>query len=186
MAPIRVAEPSEGEAIGGFSLQRHLGAQNARQMGFERLREALSTVILRRQLAGGPEWLNERLIGRVRYAARAWKMDISLDADLNSVARLLDPLRSQFCYIDGFGNRSWPVAEMLSDVEALRAHGRDALDPWWDRFGGDPLSNNVRPEETKLLLNEYWKRTQIVFRELVECNFPRIASLLNFFQALPT
>jgi len=94
-------------------------------------------------------------------------------------------MRGQAVYIDGFGDRRWSIDDMLDDINQLREYGRGALNPWWYRYGSDPTARDADPRQVASLLDEYWRRTQIVLRELVDHSFPDLAESLNFYQAMP-
>lgn len=168
----------------GVRLDKVIGVDNARTLGFSQLRDALATVIRHRHLEGGPLWWNERLLGRLRYSLRIWKVDIPLDTDFKALVRFLTPRHDQWVRFDS-GDRNFNVSEMLDDIERLREHGWHSLDPWWDRLGGDPMLHDANPALTTALLDEYWRRSQRVFEELVEHSFPRLAHSLNFYRAMP-
>lgn len=168
----------------GVHLDRFLGADNARALGVSKLREALASVIRDRRLEGGPLWWNERLLGRLRYAAQSWKIDIPLDMNFKALIQLLQPKSDKWVrfYI---GDRSFRVSELLDDIERLREHGWRSADPWWEHLGGEPILHDADPSHTRLLLDEYSRRSQQVLSELVEHSFPRLSPSLNFYQAMP-
>lgn len=168
----------------GVRLAKVVGADNARALGFSQLRDTLATAIRHRHLEGGPLWWNERLLGRLRYVLRTEKVDIPLDCNFKALVRFLMPQQGKWVRFDG-GDRSFNVSEMLDDIERLREHGWRSLDPWWDRLGGEPMFHDADPVLTTPLLDEYWRRSQRVFEELVEHSVPRLAHSLNFYRAMP-
>lgn len=180
---LRLGEPKTWRQY-GVGLDQVLGADNARALGFSTLREALAKVIRSRRLEGGPLWWNERLLGRLRYAARAWNINIPLGSDFKKLDRLLTPQQGQWLHFNG-SDRGFNVSEMLDDIERLREYGWRAPDPWWERLGGEPKSHNADPILTTQLLDEYGRRCQRVLQELVEHSIPRLAQALNFHQAMP-
>lgn len=180
---LRIGAP-ETRRKQGVRLDKVLGADNARTLGFSKLRDALAMVIRHRRLEGGPLWWNERLLGRLRYVLRMWKVDIQLNSDFKALVRFLAPRQGQWVRFDE-GDRSFNVSEMLDDIERLREHGWRSLDPWWGRLGGEPMLHDADPDLTTPLLDEYWRRSQRVFEELVEHSVPRLAHSLNFYRAMP-
>lgn len=180
---LRLGAPST-RRIHGVSLDKMVGSHNARALGFSLLHEALTTVIRNRRLEGGPLWWNERLLGRLRYAAREWRASIPLDGDFKTLVGLLTSRQGQWVRV-GDSDRSFNVAEMLDDIDRLREHGWEKPDPWWERLGGEPLQHQVDPVLTASLLDEYWRRSQRVLAELVEHSVPRLSDKLNFYQAMP-
>jgi Type I restriction enzyme R protein N terminus (HSDR_N) len=180
---LRLGEPKTRRRH-GVRLNKVLGADNARALGFSKLRSALATVIRARCLKGGPLWWNERLLGRLRYAARSWKADIPLGSEFKALDRLLTPRQGQWVHFEGRDD-GFSVSDMLDDIERLREHGWRAPDPWWERFGGEPLLHDADPARTAPLLDEYGRRCQRVLQELVDHSVPRLAQSLNFYQAMP-
>jgi len=180
---LRLGQPKTSRRH-GVRLDKVVGADNARALGFSKLREALAAVIRGRRLEGGPLWWNERLLGRLRYAARSWKADIALASDFKTLERLLTPRQGEWVHFDG-RNRSFKVSEMLDDIERLREHGWRAPDPWWERLGGEPMLHDADPGRTTAVLDEYGRRSQRVLQELVEHSVPRLANSLDFYQAMP-
>jgi len=184
-APVLVGRPADRGTLRRTTLGLVPDTRYARRLGYDCIREALKTVILRRELLGGPLWMNERLLGRLRFANRIWRTEIPLDTDLGSLLKFLEPRKGEWVSIDGFGDRSWTVGAMIEDATTLAAAGYSALDPWWLKFGWDHREEVIDFTRAAPLLDEYWRRTQLILGELVVQSLPRLAKTCNFFQAMP-
>src|SRR6202044_1151141 len=79
------------------------------------------------------------------------------------------------------------IRSMLDDVEKLRSAGMTTLDPWWSRLGwNDCLSPACLTDDAlALILDEEYRRVQLVYKEIVETSFQRVANDLIFYPILP-
>ncbi len=178
------AELDSNGPVAGFNVETCIGGRNARRMAFDRLRDALAKVILRRRLRGGPVWTNERLLGRMRFALRQWRLELPLGIDFDRMAQLLREKRGDVLNLGASGERNFTTEDILSDIKALREWGWVAPDPWWEAYPASTGQTAVT-EGTSGLLSEYWRRSQIVLDEVVRESFPKLVGGLNLHSAMP-
>lgn len=180
-----IAGPSGSEgAVAGFCVETCVGGSNARRIGFDRVREGLARVILTRRLRGGPLWTNERLLGRLRFALRHWRLELPLGTGFDQLGTALRERRGEVLHLGGSGQRSFTTEDVLADIEFLRELGWAAPDPWWEIHPASAGQTAVT-EGTSELLDEYWRRSQIVLDEIVRESLPRLIGSLNLHAALP-
>lgn len=171
--------------VGGFDLGRTVGSRGARQIGFDLLRGALADVICARRLEGGPLWRSERVIGRLRWAARHWKISLDPSSDLQTLERALAPRRDEVLNAGGASKRAFSVAEIIEDIQELRGYGWQSADLWWSALAPEEIDPTADRERASRLLDEYWRRTQLVLAEVVRHSMPALAPALDFHCAMP-
>lgn len=171
----------------GHQIEDRWGTNDPRLVGFGELKRALAKLIDRRELSGGSNWHNDLAAGRVRLAASQLhtRVEIDLSASLNTIERQLEPVASFMVGEGGNMARTVRVSSIIDDLRSLRARGATHFDRWWDIPGSDPCDPDGDPIALARLLDAYWRRSQLIYRELVEHSFPRIAKELNFYRAMP-
>jgi hypothetical protein len=186
---IVVGAPSFPGIIRGVNLDRsRYRTDSARLLGMTLLGRSIEEVVEALDVEGGPVWAGERLIGRVRFLAERCGFAISTGDDLIKVERTLQPYADQW-YRGGppGGDPRFSIRSMLDDVAKLRSAGVTALDPWWSRLGwNDCLSPACLSDDALgCILDEEYRRTQLVYKEIVEASFQRFASDMIFYPILP-
>jgi hypothetical protein len=150
------------------------------------LRDTVLDVVKQQQLKGGPAWAAERLLGRVRYLAGKLGLDLSITDDFDKLDAVLKPLSDR--WVDGgafFSGERFSIQELLDDIATMRAAGKTAHDLWWLRVGWDDAAPLQTEETVRRLLNEEYRRIQIIYCEIVRTTFPLMADPASYFAALP-
>lgn len=185
---IVVGAPSFPGTIRGVNLDlSRYRTDSARLLGMTLLGKSIEEVVEALDVEGGPIWAGERLIGRVRFLAEHG-FAISIGDDLNKVEQALQPHAGQW-HREGplGGDLRFSIRSMLDDVAKLRSAGVTTLDPWWLRLGwNDCLSPACLSDDALTrILDEEYRRTQLVYKEIVEASFQRFASDMIFYPILP-
>jgi uncharacterized protein (DUF934 family) len=159
---------------------------SGRLLGMTLLREKVIEAIAQQQLNGGPTWAAERLIGRVRYLAEELGADLTIADDFDKLDAFLRP-REALSVDNTFFSRGvrFSIRSLLDDVATLRAAGQTALDPWWIRLGWDDQSLAQTDETISKILQEEYRRIQVIYREIAEGTLPIITTPESYFAALP-
>jgi hypothetical protein len=79
----------------------------------------------------------------------------------------------------------FPIQELFDDIAILRAHGVAALDPWWSRLGWDDKVDLQTEDVIRSVLDEQYRRAQMIYAEIVTTTFPGIVAEMAFFPSLP-
>lgn len=158
---------------------------SGRLLGMTLLRDSLLDSIVGLELAGGPLWAAERLLGRIRYLIEEQYFPFQMTDSLESIFNILKPLAGG--HIDGrpYSKEMFPVSSLLDDVATLRASGVTHLDPWWLRLGWDYDAFTVSEDVYRSVLDEEYRLAQTVYAEIVRNSFPDLASNLPHFSVLP-
>ncbi|MEP7351408.1 MAG: hypothetical protein ABI668_15860 [Sphingorhabdus sp.] len=154
-------------------------------MGFNKLVNGLESVLKGRNLQGGPYCSNERLIGRIRWINRQFREATPTNIALEELKHFLQPDLSSFVHLVHFGDRGFQIASMVTDIEKLLSDNWTHLDPWWEKYGVDYNDSSPDQEQESGLIGEFWRRSQLVYQEIVEKNFAIIAPYLNYFCGMP-
>lgn len=158
----------------------------ARPLGMTLLRDTVLGAIKHQQLKGGPRWAAERLIGRVRYLAEQNGFPLGLTDTYDELDTVLRPLSDRWVGSRSlFEDERFPIQSLLDDIAILRADGQTALDPWWLRLGWDDAAASQTDETVQRLLNEEYRRAQLVYREIVQASFPIMTDSVSYFAAFP-
>jgi Type I restriction enzyme R protein N terminus (HSDR_N)/NACHT domain len=184
---VTVAAPTFPGVLRGVNLDlARYRIDSGRLLGMTLLREKLIEAITQQQLKGGPVWAAERLLGRVRYLAEEFGADLSINDDFDKLDAFLKPRSDQWVDNTSFSRGvRFSLQSLLDDIAILRANGQTALDAWWLRLGWDDQSQSQIDETVRQILNEEYRRLQIVYREIVEATFPIITDPESYFAALP-
>ncbi|WP_158928819.1 type I restriction enzyme HsdR N-terminal domain-containing protein [Acidisphaera sp. S103] len=159
---------------------------SARLLGMTFLKEAVFDSVKNLQLKGGSLWAAERLIGRVRYLARKFAADVGVHENFDRLEAFLKPQIGVWVE-DGpfFGSERFSIQSLLDDIAALRAADQIALDPWWLRVGWDEGVMIQDEEVIRRVLDEEYRRVQMIYAEIVRTTFPGLLDRIGFFTALP-
>lgn len=184
---ISVGAPDFPGTIRGVDLDlSRYRADSARLLGMSLLKKTLREVVSARNVDGGPVWAAERLIGRIRYLKERYLFPISTDSDLSGVEEVLRPYAAQVLREGPLtGEAHFYFQSMLDDAAKLRTAGVTTLDPWWLRLGWNDDLSSVSDQCLAELLDEEYRRTQVIYAEIVETSFSHLAKEMMFFPILP-
>lgn len=164
----------------------HFRLDSGRLLGAELLSETIMEMVKHQRVNGGPVWAAERLIGRVRYLAQMYDFPIALDASLDAIEAVLQPLLGQWVLPNRFlSEESFSIRSLLDDVAALRAASISALDPWWLRLGWDETAFSQTDDVIARVLNEHYRRAQLAYSEVVVTTFSELIRSMGFYSVLP-
>jgi hypothetical protein len=161
---------------------------SGREIGAGQLAKSLLELVKKRQLLGGPTFINERIIGRLRLLNRNFDHpDLGAEGTLETVEASLLPFADQIVAPEPFRERWEPfyISELIQDVQYLRQQGMNTLDHWWLAHGGMKHRQNMTDDEIRYLLNEHYRRVQIAYTEVVQESFGQLAHKLWHFPLHP-
>jgi hypothetical protein len=182
--PVVLGQVPEGNLRGVDLKLSGLPITWGRLIGFKVVKEALAEVVSERELKGGPVWAHERLLSDLRYLRYEEQFDIG-HAGLEELRnKLLPEADKAFRVSSGFGTRIIPVRRLLDDAEMLLSDGTATLDHWWERIGTKQVMKANDPAWPRLI-DEHFRRAQLVLAEVVRKSFPGLQSSLSFHAALP-
>ena len=127
---------------------------------------------------GGKEWIAERLFGRLRLFAYQSKCELDLHARLEVLESQLLPFAGELVRKGRSSDLFFTVASMLEDINLLKQNGDTHLHLWWEAYDLDVAA-------TRNLLDDFYKRLQLVYKEVVEHSFRTVASGFAFYTSLP-
>ena len=109
---VTAASPTYPGTIRGVNLDRsRYRIDSARLLGMTLLRDTLHGAVKQLDVRGGPTWAAERLIGRVRYLAETYGVDVKLTDDLDKLEGLFKPYADSRIDEGGFlGKERFPIA----------------------------------------------------------------------------
>jgi Type I restriction enzyme R protein N terminus (HSDR_N) len=168
----------------------HLGRSgyrldSGRLLGTARLRDSLLKLIENQEMKGGTAWVSERLIGRIWHLQRAHHLELSETDPFYALEQKLKMHAGQRVPY-GKHLRDWiSVDAMLQDISDLRSAGIEKLDLWWREYGWIPNTNSQSEGVMECVLAEFYRRRQIVLREVVEQTFPVLAAQIPCYSSLP-
>ena len=168
----------------------HLGRSgyrldSGRLLGTARLRDTLLKVIGNQELEGGKAWISERLIGRIWHVQRAYTLEVHEADSLEAIEQKLNAFAGKWVPYGEQSRESFSVDAMLQDLRVLRQAGMQRLDLWWRDNGWIPEATAQTEETLKKVLDEYFRRRQIVLKEVIERSFPRLAPHMRTYTSLP-
>jgi hypothetical protein len=158
------------------------GMASARRLGLDDVFDAVKDAIAARRLAGGPIWSNDRLLGRLRHLARQHDFWVDPAEPLTALRTRLEPHRAlTLSYHRGLGSeRGFVIEELISDIDVLLAASQPQLDAWL------PFEmREADDRELARLLDEHFRREQLIYRELVDHSFPQLIGDLRFYSIQP-
>ncbi|WP_081492494.1 type I restriction enzyme HsdR N-terminal domain-containing protein [Bradyrhizobium genomosp. I (2014)] len=185
--PVKVEVPSFPGILRGVSLDlSHYRLDSARLVAIALLKESVADAVKFVAFKGGTALAQDRLLGRCRFLAREYDLPVVLDMDLGALERLLLPHKDKSVSPGAFSDdQRFLIQELLDDIAILRANGLSALDPWWIRLGWDDKVDVQTEEVIRRVLDEQYRRVQIIYAEIVETTFSEIAREMSFFPLLP-
>jgi hypothetical protein len=159
---------------------------SAHLLGMTLLRDTVLDLIKRQTLKGGAAWAAERLIGRCRFLAHEYEVPIALTDRLDKVEEVLKPNAGKWVDQGGFSGRErFSIQSLLDDVATLRANGTMQLDPWWLRLGWNDAAPLQDEAVLRQVLDEYYRRMQVIYAEIVQATFGAIAEEMTFISLAP-
>jgi hypothetical protein len=184
---VTVAQPTFPGTLRGVNLDlSRYRIDSSRLLGMTLLRDGVFETIKHLQLKGGPEWAAERLIGRVRYLAEQYGVELSLKDSFDKLETILRPHADAWAEDGVFsGQERFSIQSLLEDIATLRAAGKTELDPWWLRLGWDDSAMLQDEDVIRRVLDEEHRRVQLVYAEIVQNTFPAMAHQMSSFTALP-
>lgn len=159
---------------------------SARLLGMSLLRDGVYDAVKTFDLKGGSIWSAERLIARVRLLSRRYQFDIGVDEDLDRIEKAIQPYADEWV-VEGplVGRERFSFQSMLDDITVLRRAGVTRLDPWWLRLGWKDDVSLVSDVDLARILDEEYRRVQLVYAEIVGASFARHSQDMRFFPLLP-
>lgn len=158
------------------------GLASARRLALEDVFDAVQDAITARRLAGGAYWSNDRLLGRLRFLAREHDFRVDPSEPLAALRTRLEPHRTLILsYQQGLRRaHAFAIKDLIDDIDALLALGRQQLDAWLS-FEARDMSD----AEMARILDEHFRREQLIYRELVDHSFPQLIGDLRFYPIQP-
>jgi hypothetical protein len=184
---VTVAMPTPPGTLRGVNLDlSHYRIDSGRVLGMTLVRDTILEAIQHQQLKGGPTWAEERLIGRIRYLAERNYLKIRLTDNLAVLEDILRPHAGAWLRESALvGGERFSIQSLLDDIAILREAGRTHLDQWWLRLGWNRESASQTDDAICRVLEEDFRRMQMVYAEIVQNTFPTVAKELSFFTTLP-
>ena len=137
-----------------------------------------------RRLNGGRVWKSERLLSRLRYLQREFQFPFDGVTALTDVREILAPVAQKVVPRNVFrGGPTFWIKDVLDDVTALESFGDFEIRPWWPALSRAVIF--AGEDDLPGTLDEYYRRAQLAYDEIVQKNFPEIAKLLGFHAVLP-
>ena len=152
------------------------------------LADGIKEIVKGLDVVGGATWAGERLIGRVRFLAERYNFGISISDNLDKVERVLQPHDGEWVTEGPFlSDLHFSIRSMLDDIATLRSSGVTELDPWWFRLGWRGCLSSACLSDAGLasLLDEEYRRAQLLYKEMIEASFPRFAGNMILYPILP-
>lgn len=161
------------------------GTDSGRLVGATQLRDTLLKLIENQEIEGGTAWISERLVGRIWYLKRVHQVKINETDSLQALEETLEVHAGKWVPY-GENSRDWfSVDTVLQDIRVLRGGGMERLDLWWRELGWDPNNSSQTAGVPERVLAEYFRRRQIVLKELVERSFSILAPQISSYTSLP-
>lgn len=161
---------------------------NGREIGAGHLRESLLKLVKMHKLVGGPNFINERAIGRLRLLKENFgHLGLGAEGTLESIETSLFPFSDQVVALGPFIERweTFSIRELIQDIKHLRQQGMITLDQWWLVHGGMEHSKDMTEENIRFLLNEHYRRVQLAYSEVATKSFGQLAQHLSILPLLP-
>ncbi len=157
---------------------------SGRTIGSAHLFKTILKVISERKIIGDVTWCMERLVSRLRIINNP-QLDIQPFHKLDHLEELLLPYINLIVYSESNGGSYFTVHELISDITELKRNGINALDSWWLRLGYSHDLSIKNKKQISDLICEHYRRTQILYKELIENSFSEIREMFGLYIALP-
>ncbi|WHO74876.1 type I restriction enzyme HsdR N-terminal domain-containing protein [Rhizobium sp. BT03] len=184
---VRFGEAEEPYRSWGIALDKQdYDAGAGRILGAQRIADAIKELIDCRRLRGGPVWTQETVLSRLRHLARFYSMKFSAPYDLEhckadllpiSNRRMGDRLRSRAQYIH--------TGELIEDIDGLMSDGITVLHEWWVEPRDLDFNAPVARAKLAHTLDEYFRRSQQAYVEVVRRDLPGLAAYLRECASIP-
>ncbi len=185
-APLVTVDGTQGRMYGVNLKLSDLRIDSGRLLGAKRLLECLCEIVDARNLNGRQIWVNERLLGRVRFLEHKFWRTSPHTYELKELEKLLTPDADKVVSPSGLGRSPcFTVQSMLDDIRWLLRQGQQILVPWWLEHV-DPMTLAPQTEtEHQRILDEHFRRIQLAYVEVCEESFPEFANEFGMYCALP-
>lgn len=183
-APVIVAPVPEGNRRGVDLMLSGLPITGGRLIGFQILEKALEDIVSKRELKGGPMWAHERLLSDLRYLHHEGQFGME-ETSIRALRKTLLPDADKVFAVSRRSDiQIIPVRRLLDDAEMLLSNGTSDLDRWWERLGARRFMKADDPAWPRLI-DEHFRRAQLLLAEVVRESFPGLQSIPSFHAALP-
>lgn len=184
---VTVGQPARDRAGYYINLERsQLRLDSGRLLGTMHLKDRLLQAVDERTIKGGTALASERLMGRLRYLAKEYSFPVNESDSLEDIQNQLMPHADKIMFPSSFkAAPSFTIKSLLQDIEVLHSVGVKELDPWWVRLGWDKDYGSMGESVIQNLLDEHFRRVQLVYAEIVENTFNTVAQEFGFYAALP-
>ncbi len=185
--PVKVQIPSAPGILRGVSLDlSHYRLDSARLVAIALLKESVVEAVNLVAVKGGAALARDRLLGRCRFLAKEYDFPLTLNMDLDTLEQLLLPHKDKSVSPAAVSHdERFLIRELLDDIAILRGSGESALDPWWIRLGWEDKADVETEDVIRRVLDEQYRRVQVIYTEIVKGTFPEIARGMSFFPLLP-
>jgi hypothetical protein len=170
----------------GHALRRvRYGPEAGRILGCSKFRDILLDVVGSRDLRGRKIWTEELVYGRIRHLQKEYGFPIDA-ADLRECLEVLEPHADEIVSGESFrkGQR-FSIERLLRDIRWLIDREISSIKPWWhdlERLGSQSENFEQLCQET---LDEYYRRCQLAYVEIVEESLPALKPYLTRFRSMP-
>jgi hypothetical protein len=184
---VTVASPTFPGTLRGVHLDlARYRIDSARLLGMTLLRDTVLDAVRQQDLTGGPTWIAERLVGRVRYLVEKYNFDLSVQDSFDKLETVLKPRVGLRVDDHPFSRgERFTIQSLLDDIATLRVAGKSELDPWWLDLGWNNAAASQDDATLRRLLDEEHRRAQIIYCEIVRTTLPLITDTASYFAAMP-
>ncbi|WP_010511630.1 type I restriction enzyme HsdR N-terminal domain-containing protein [Komagataeibacter europaeus] len=163
-----------------------LRLDSGRLIGMSHIRDGLLKLVKERRLDGGIVWAEERTLGRLRHLVHNYDFPYVSGMSLEQARDLLIPSTGSRVMLGALrAGQTFEIDDLVAEIEFLITEGRTHLDPWWGTVDAFDLDNPEGRTRLGELLDMYYRRTQLAYREVVETSFPLLASRFPLYQVMP-
>lgn len=185
---VRLEAPAGGvlaPRLYGHALRRvGYGPEAGRILGAKRVKEALIAQIMTRSLPGGRVWTEELVFGRLRHLAREYHAPVS-NLDLQGALSILHVDRDAFVGGGLRGGQSFVISDLMADITALIDQGIISIPEWSEGVEALNLRDAADRDRFGRIINEFYRRVQIAYGEIVDQSFPGIREHLHTLTLMP-
>ena len=184
---VTVAVPSGPGILRAVSLSlSRYRLDSARLVGAALLKESVLEAINTKSLKGGPMWAEERLISRCRFLAKEYDFPLLIDMPLDAIEASLLPHKDKWVLPAALSHsQRFSIQSLLDDIAVLRQSGKTGLESWWVRLGWNDHERTQSDEVIRGVLDEQYRRVQIMCAEVARNTFHNISNKMTSFAQLP-